>query len=77
MISLCLFMELIVKLYLVEMDLFCYIIIYKKVARLFLFNFSTNEMPQKLPEWDTKTKIYQMFSIGIHYMAFIYRLSQF
>ncbi len=30
-----------------------------------------NEKLQKLPEWDTKTKIYQMFSKDIHCMSFI------
>ncbi len=63
MISLCKFNEL--------KDLFCYIIIYKKVAHLFLCNISTNEKLQKLPEWDTKTNTYQMFSKGIHCMSFI------
>ncbi len=71
MISLCLFKELIVKLCLVLKDVFCYILIYKKVAHLFLCSFSTNEKLQKLPEWDSKSKIIEMCSKGIHCMSFI------
>ncbi len=64
--------ELIVKLYLVEEGLYCYIIIYQKVTYVFLFNwFNQWKKLQKWPEWDTKAKIYPMLWKCIPIMSFI------